>query len=239
MSDKYFEAEVEDIISSNYLRQVSKYDSLPMVIGDHKLEHIDTSIVSKKFYNNFNFSKLALRNRDERIAIGVTSPNNKEGKTLAATNMAVSLTRAYHQLTVLVDLNINNPQLHNIFGAQEQPGLAEAMKDGVLHVTPTGIEDLFLLPAGDLSGYHPGIEDTIALRSIISTLKQEFDFIIFDMGSVFPVEDFPIHFINEIDGLLAVIDAKKTKRDQLKKIYKHIDERRVIGYIFNRFNHKS
>lgn len=239
MSDKYFEAEAEEIIDSNYLQQVNKYQSLPMVIGDQQLEHIDTSIVSKKFYNNFNFSKLALRNEDGHISIGVTSANNKEGKTLAATNMAVSLTRAYHQLTVLVDLNINNPQLHNIFNVPEQPGLAEAMKDGVLHVTHTGIDDLFLLPAGDLSGYRPGIEDTIALRSIINTLKKKFDFIIFDMGSVFPIEEFPVHFINEVDSLLAVIDAKKTKRDQLKKIYKHIDERRVIGYIFNRFNHKG
>lgn len=207
---------------------------VPMVISDGQLKDIDSSVVNKQYYNKFNFSKLTARNGN--LALGITSANRQEGKTLVASNMAVSLARAYRQRTVLVDLNFHDPQLHKIFGARLKPGLVEAMRKRMMRVIPTLVEDLFLLPAGDILHYSPGIKDTIALREILYTLKNEFDFIIADMSSIFPVGDFPLHFVNEVDGLINVIDANNTKKDELEKIYKHIDERRFIGYVFNRFN---
>lgn len=210
---------------------------VPMVISDGQLKDIDSSVVNKQFYNKFNFSKLTARNGN--LALGITSANRQEGKTLVASNMAVSLARAYRQRTVLVDLNFHDPQLHKIFGARLKPGLVEAMRKRMMRVIPTLVEDLFLLPAGDILHYSPGIKDTIALREILYTLKNEFDFIIADMSSIFPVGDFPLHFVNEVDGLINVIDANNTKKDELEKIYKHIDERRFIGYVFNRFNDGS
>lgn len=207
---------------------------VPMVISDDKLKDIDSSVISKKYYNKFNFSKLTARNGN--LALGVTSANKQEGKTLVAANMAVSLARAYRQRTVLVDLNFSNPQLHKIFGARLKPGLAEAMRKRMMRVVPTLVDDLYLLPAGDILHYSPGIKDTITLREILYTLKNEFDFIIADMSSIFPLGEFPLHFVNEVDGLINVIDAQNTKKDELEKIYKHVDEQRFIGYVFNRFS---
>lgn len=209
---------------------------LPLTVAEDHLQHLDTRVISKQFYNKFNFSKLYTKEGHINLALGITSPNKGEGKTLVATNMAVSLARAYNQKTVIVDLNFHNPQLHKIFGGRLQPGLAEAMQNKLLRVTPTLVENLYLLTAGDVNKYVPGIKDTIVLREILYTLKREFDFIVVDMSSVFPVEDFPVHFINEMDGLISVVDAKNTKRDHVKKMYNHIDERRFVGYIFNRFN---
>lgn len=232
--------EIEKVNSSIY-KPSFVFDAalVPMTISDDRLDYLDTKIISKKYYNNFNFSKLATASANMKVTLGITSPNKKEGKTLVASNMAVSLARAYRQRTVIVDLNFQNPQLHNIFGASLEPGLVEAMQNRILRVNPTMVDDLYLLSAGDTSNYHPGIRDTVALREILHTLKHEFDFIIVDMSSVFPIEEFPIHFINEIDGLITVIDAKATKKEHLNKIYKHIDERRFIGYIFNRVDSNS
>lgn len=210
---------------------------VPMVISDDKSTSIDAGIVSRQFYNRFNFSKLAAR--EGNLALGVTSANEQEGKTLVASNMAVSLSRAYRQRTVLIDLNFDDPQLHKVFGVRRNPGLVEAMRNRMMRVIPTQIDDLFILPAGDVYNYTPGIEDTISLREILYTLKNEFDFIIADMSAIFPVGEFPIHFVNEIDGLITVIDTTSTKKEQLKKIYKQIDERRFIGYVFNRFNEEG
>lgn len=209
---------------------------VPMTISDDQLDYIDSDIVSKQFYNNFNFSKLSERFKDLNVAVGITSANKGEGKTLVASNMAVSLAQAYRQKTVLVDLNFQDPQLHKIFGARINPGMVEAMQTRMLRVRQTKIDDLYLLSAGKCSHYTPGIKDTLALREILYTLKSRFDFIIVDMSSVFPIEDFPIHFLNEVDGLLTVVDAQNTRQEHLQKIYKHIDENRFVGYIFNRFS---
>lgn len=215
----------------------SLYDTslVPMAISDDRPDFLDSQVIAKQYYNNFNFSKLSTEYGNVNLALGVTSPNRKEGKTHVASNMAVSLAKGYRQRTVLVDLNFMNPELHNIFGSKLEPGLIEAMQTRTLRVSPTRVDDLYLLPAGDHTGYTPDIQDTVALREIIFTLKHEFDFVVVDMGSIFPIEDFPVHFFNEVDGLFTVVDAKSTKEEDLENIYKHIDEDRFIGYIFNRY----
>ena len=207
---------------------------VPIKIKDTKAEYINQQVVHHKYYNNFNFSKLATKYRSLNVALGVTSAKKGEGKTLVASNMAVSLAQAYQQRTVLVDLNVRDPQLHNIFGVPLDPGLAEALNKRMLKLSPTSVNNLFLLPAGDSKNYKVGIKDTIALREILYTLKAEFDFVIVDMSSVFPIEDFPIHFINEMDGLIAVVDTQHTRQEHLREVYKQIGEQRIVGYILNK-----
>ena len=207
---------------------------LPIKIKENKPEYINSSVVHHKYYNNFNFSKLATKYQSLNVALGITSAKSGEGKTLVASNMAVSLAQAYQQRTVLVDLNVQNPQLHDIFGVSLYPGLLEALHDKMLKLSPTSVNNLFLLPAGDSNNYELGIKDTIALREILYTLKSEFDFVIVDMSSVFPLENFPIHFINEMDGLIAVVDTQRTRQEHLREVFKQVGEQRVVGYILNK-----
>lgn len=213
--------------------------TLPMTISDDVLEYYDASTISMKYTNSFNFSKLASIYGNLNMSIGITSANKQEGKTLVASNMAVSLASAYRRTTVLIDLNFKNPQLHKIFDAPLAPGVVEAMTDKTLHVFPTGFENLFLMTAGNYTEFSPGINHTLVLRQILYTLKGEFDTVILDMPSILPISEFPVHFVNEIDGLITVLDTKHTKQESIKKLYKHIDEKRVIGYIFNRVNEKE
>lgn len=213
--------------------------TLPMTISDDIIEYYDANTISPKYTNSFNFSKLSAMYGDLNMTIGITSAGKREGKTLVASNMAVSLAGAYHRTTVLVDLNFKNPQLHRIFDAPIAPGVVEAMATKTLHVFPTGFENLFLMTAGNSSELAPGINQTIVLRELLYTLKNEFDTVILDMSSILPITEFPVHFINEIDGLITVVDTKQTKKETLEKIFKHIDERRFVGYIFNRVDEKA
>lgn len=213
--------------------------TLPMVISDDVVEYYDANTIAMKYTNSFNFSKLASIYGNLNMTIGITSANKQEGKTLVASNMAVSLASAYHRTTVLVDMNFKNPQLHKIFDAPLGPGVVEALISQTVHVFPTGFENLFLMPAGDYSDSMPGIQQTLILRKLLYTLKNEFDTVILDMPSVLPISEFPIHFINEIDGLITVVDTKNTKKEALNKIYKHIAEKQFLGYIFNRVDEKE
>jgi len=221
--------------------QITVHDSslLPMKVHPEAAEFLDKKIVSEKFYNRFNFSKLAVAYGNQQMAIGITSANRQEGKTLVAANMAVSLAMAYKKSTVIVDLNFKRPKLHSIFGVDIVPGVAEAIEHQTLNVTPTRINNLFLLPAGDSTIYPAGIEHTLALRQILKTLKGEFDFVVVDLPSVLPFHECPVHFLNEMDGLINVIDTRQSKQDQQKKMFKHVDERRFIGYVLNKVDSKE
>ena len=224
------ELDSDEIIENGDI--VKSSTTLPVHVSPQKLTTIDGKVIAMKYYNSFNFSKLASTFKD-KMTIGITSTNRNDGKTLVAANMAVSLATGYKQKTLLVDMNFKNPKLHTIFGTNQYPGMAEALAYKKVRVVPTSVNNLYLMTAGD-SKLNPGIEQTLLLRQILSALRDEFDFVIIDMGSIYPIEDFPVHFINEIDGLIGVIDSKKTKKVDFKRIFKHLDESQFIAYVFNK-----
>lgn len=212
---------------------VKPSDLLPVHVSKESLTTVDRETIALKYYNSFNFSKLAETFNKEKMTIGITSANRGDGKTLVAANMAVSLAGGYRQKTLLIDMNFSNPKLHKIFGTNRYPGIAEALAYKKVRVVPTSVKNLFLMTAGDRE-LIPGIEHTLVLRQILYSLRKEFDFVIIDMGAIYPIEDFPIYFINEIDSLIGVIDSSKTKKADFKRMFKHLDESQFIAYVFNR-----
>lgn len=205
-----------------------------IVVNSEKSNYINRKIVKKKIYNAFNYSMLPEEYQKINLAIGITSPNKGEGKTVTASNLAVSFALAYKKKTVLIDLNMKNPCLHKVFGTDLKPGLRESFRNGSIFLSQTRLANLYLLPAGWNQGYALELEDLGAIREIISSLKKEFEIIIFDMNPVFPIEDFPAVFTNEVDGLLVVIDTRKTKYASVKKMFRHIDKDQTMGFVFNR-----
>ena len=213
---------------------VKDTELLPVKISKRPQTDVDKKVIDPKYYNSFNFSKLSSVFTNTKMTIGITSANQQDGKTLVASNMAVSLARGYNQKTLLVDMNFTRPNLHKIFSTDLSPGIAEAIYFQKVRVLPTSIDNLYLMTAGNCKQLPPRISDTLVLRQILFALKNKFDFVIIDMSSILPVSDFPIHFINEIDGLISVINAQKTKKGEFNKIFKHLDEDQFIGYVFNR-----
>ncbi len=233
-SNKDFELKPDKVLIDDVDFATRSQSGLPMVISEERAKYLDTSVVASKYYNGFNFMKLPSEYRRLQMAFGITSSQRGEGKTLIASNMAVSLAQAYELKTVLVDLNFKKPRLHKIFGVKPSPGIVEIFQGEQMSLTQTKVDSLYVLPAGDVKSYQPGVNDLTVLRKMINTLKESFDFIIVDMSSVFPIKDYPVLFANEMDGLLAVVDTQNTKEEELNKIFRHIDEDQVIGYIFNK-----
>lgn len=220
------------------LQNVNLVESQPSLIpisySDNVADRLDNKTVAKKYMNSFNFSKLSSQFKKLNLSLGITSANKKDGKTLVASNMAVSLAKGYKCKTLLIDMNFQNPQLHKVFGTSQEQGLAEALMFEMIRVVPTLVDDLFLMTAGDCETFNPDVDNTLVLRNILSSFKKEFDFVIIDMCPILPIKNFPIHYINEIDGLVSVIDAERTKKAEFAKIFRHLDENRFIGYVFNK-----
>ena len=84
----------------------------------------------------------------------VTSAMDHEGKTTVACNLAASLARSGRR-TLLIDGNLRNPCVHQMFDLPLEPGFCEMLRgeadvDGV--TVPTSVEGLFVLPAGYCDG---------------------------------------------------------------------------------------
>lgn len=210
-----------------------------IVIDSDQADYINREVVRKEIYNTFNYKMLPEQHQDLDLTVGVTSPNRGEGKTFTAANLAVSFALAYKKKTALVDLNLKNPSLHTVFGTDLTPGLVESFENGNIYLNQTKLDQLYLLSAGQCRGFSIELGDITGLRDIIYSLHREFEVVVLDMNSIFPIDDFPVVFANEVDGLLIVLDAKSTKLASVEKIFRHINKQQAMGFVFNRVNDEN
>lgn len=218
-----------------------------IVLNPIRRKIVDPQVVAFPYYNSFNYSLLSKEenNKEVQLALGITSANSGEGKSLVASNLAVSLTLGYRKKTILVDLNMQHPTLHDVFGAPQGPGLLEALNSGNIHVWQTAVDHLHLLSAGHSNGrrsHHPlnfsgsqqlRLDQMTAFSEVISALQQDYEFIIVDMPAM-NSENFPVLFANRLDGVLVVVDSTSTRRHDVEKVFRRLNERQVLGFILNR-----
>ncbi|MFM7151113.1 MAG: polysaccharide biosynthesis tyrosine autokinase [Gemmataceae bacterium] len=128
--------------------------------------------------------------RSTRIVM-VTSAGHGEGKTTLATSLATSMARAGRK-TLLMDGDLRQPALHQLFESPLQPGFSEVLL-GEIEVSEaareTIQENLWILPAGQwdrevlLSLSRDGLE------GIFERLTEEYDCIIVDSHPVLHATD--------------------------------------------------
>lgn len=85
----------------------------------------------------------------------VCSPHSGEGKTYCAMNLAIALAAERDVEVVLVDADMLKPSVARRLGVEADAGLMDALADHSIRpetlVSPTDIEGLFVLPAGNSS----------------------------------------------------------------------------------------
>jgi capsular exopolysaccharide synthesis family protein len=121
----------------------------------------------------------------------VTSAVEGEGKTTLAAHLAGSLARAGRK-TLLVDADLRQPAVHQLFELPLQPGFSEVLLgevEVVDSVQATTLDGLSVITAGQwdreviLSLARDGVE------GIFERLREEFDFIIVDSHPVLSATD--------------------------------------------------
>lgn len=119
---------------------------------------------------------------NQPLVCGVTSPEQGDGKSLVASNLALAFAEAGYR-TLLIDADTRRGALHEVFAAQRRPGLIEVLsgevsRAEVLH--PTSQERLMLLPCGGRRTTNPELIASSALPRLLSELVHEFSVIIVD-----------------------------------------------------------
>jgi polysaccharide biosynthesis transport protein len=119
---------------------------------------------------------------NQPLVCGVTSPEQGDGKSLVASNLALAFAEAGYR-TLLIDADTRRGALHEVFGAPRRPGLIEVLsgevtRAEVLH--PTSQERLSLLPCGGRRTTNPELIASSALPRLLGELVREFSVIIVD-----------------------------------------------------------
>jgi non-specific protein-tyrosine kinase len=170
--------------------------------------------------------------------VQVTGFDSGEGKSLVATNLAISIARDSRQTTLLVDLDFRNPSVHSLLGlGPELPGLVSffAGEKGLeeILINP-GIEKLTVLPAGGRVLQAPELMGSPQMEALVRELKERYKdrYIIFDTP---PMNGFPdaLVFSEYVDSMILVARAGYTSRTSVEKTVDLIPREKVLGLIFN------
>lgn len=235
--------------SSEIIRLLKPVEILPDEPGE-----FNAKVISPRFYSRFNYSLIGRDRPALNMAIGITSPNRGEGKTLVAANLAVSFATANMRDTVIVDLNLASPKLHSIFGTSLAPGLVDSLSATQISVSRTKIKHLFVLPVGSLMKNRAivehvtsevrggktseelpslGLEQVAPFRDVLYSLKQSFEIVVVDMPSL-QEPNVPILLTHQMAGLVVVVGANRTKHDDIERMLRRVNHSQVLGFVFNR-----
>jgi len=147
----------------------------------------------------------------------ITSPATPADKSENAANLAVAFAQSGHK-TILVDADMRRSTQGDLWNTKSAAGLTSMMVDFALIANPPlvdapGVDGLKLLLAGPAA---PSPADLLAserMTEVIGVLKARADYVLFDAPPVLVASDTPT-LGNKLDGVLMVIRAGHTRRDQ-------------------------
>ncbi len=153
----------------------------------------------------------------------VTSSGPAEGKTTAATSMALTMTASGNRV-LLVDADMRRPRLHRVFELENQTGLSslilgDSEADAVIR--STSVDNLFVLPCGPVPPNPAELLHTANFQKLLAQFTAKFDLVILDSPPVGVVSD-AVVISTQVDGCLLVIKAGKTSRDAARRAVKQL-----------------
>jgi capsular exopolysaccharide synthesis family protein len=165
----------------------------------------------------------------------VASALAEEGKTLTATNLALTLSESYGRRVLLVDADLRRPGITHVFGLPHTEGLSTALytieqtKLALVQIS----DHLSLLPAG------PPTSDPMAgltssrMATILGEASQAFEWVIIDSPPIGVLPDAKL-LAAMADAALLVIRAGSTPFAAVQKAAESLGRERLLGVVLNR-----
>lgn len=183
-------------------------------------------------------SRVLHRVDQNRIAtLGVTSPSPRDGKSLTATNLAISIAAGESQQVLLVDADVRRPSIADLFGLHINAGLGDYLVDDAdldEMILQPPINGLYLLPGRAKSRLRPESLSSEKVKRLIKRLKQRLPgaLIIFDMPPALVGGDV-VAFAPNLDATLLVVANRRTHETEMEKIMPLMEGVNVMGTVLN------
>lgn len=168
----------------------------------------------------------------------VASSNYGEGRTVTAINLAIALSQQIDGTVLLVDADLRKPSIHTVLGLDVDKGLSDYLRGKAeipeLLINP-GIPRLVILPGGKPIANSSELLGAPRMKLLVKEMKERYAdrIIVFDSSPLLTSADSMV-LSRYIDGILIVVEAEKTTKQDLKRTMELLKERPVIGTVFNK-----
>ena len=168
-------------------------------------------------------------------SVMVTSALPAEGKTLTATNLALTLSESYQRRVFLIDADLRRPRIKDMFGLPEGEGLTDSLNDHrsgklpVHQITPT----LWVLTAGRATADPMSTLVSSAMKHLLEEARETFDWVVVDTPPIAILPDANL-LASMIDTALLVVSAQATPYPMVQRAAQAIGPSRILGVVLNR-----
>jgi len=158
--------------------------------------------------------------------IATTSLLSNEGKTFVTTNLARAFAMVGKRV-LIIDMDVRKPDVHKVFNLFNQTGGLSAILKKELTpkeaIVSTGVENLDVIPAGQLDDIFSAIIFSSDSIEFIKKLKTYYDYILIDTPPLNLVVD-AVPLMHQSDFNLFITRAGKTKLRKAKMIQPLLEE---------------
>ena len=175
----------------------------------------------------------------------VTSANPGEGKTFTSINLGISIAQELQRTVLIVDCDLKtHTKKHkqfaqDFFGLEITKGLSDYLLDNAeipeILLNP-GIERLVIVPAGTTLPNSAELLSSPKMAALVDDFKNRYPserIIIYDCSALLAHTD-SLVMTKYVDGILLVVEEKRTSTEQIKKVMELLKDKTVIGSIINK-----
>ncbi len=180
---------------------------------------------------------------DPLRTIMVTSATEAEGKTLVAANLAAAIAFELNIHALLVDTDLRNPSVGEMFGFKRTRGLSDYLtgQENISNFfVNTGIDRLSIIPGGSGRENPSELLGSMKMENLVNELKSRYKdrYIIFDSSPLLATTE-PGVLTRMVDGIIIVVKAGVTPRETIQQAISHLDSEKIMGVVLNDLEFKS
>jgi capsular exopolysaccharide synthesis family protein len=163
----------------------------------------------------------------------ITSALPRDGKTLTAVNLALTLSESYSRRVLMIDADLRQPAMHQVLGIRNSAGLNEVLHGEVqelplITVSPT----LSVLTSGSSRSTPLAGLASERMGTLLDECASRFDWVLIDVPPVGLLADAQI--LGRLTGaVILVIRAGATPHAAVERAISQIGREAIIGTVLN------
>jgi len=167
----------------------------------------------------------------------ITSAVAAEGKTLTATNLALTLSHSYKRRVLLIDADLRRPAVHEAFRIPNDTGLVDVLRKSETRRLPLcrASETLWILTAGRATSDPMSALASEEMKMLLSEAMEHFDWVIVDSPPVALLSDANL-VAAMVDTTILVIGAATTPYPLVRRAVESVGASRILGIVLNRID---
>ncbi len=221
---KYQKTQVQPV-SHEYLRKNRVIAGFTDQQNSSQFRILRTQILQKLKENDWN-------------TLAITSAHCDAGKSLVASNLAVSLSMLTNITVLLVDLDLRNPSIHKYFDINTELGIYDHLAGNTpienILVNP-GISRLVVLPGSKPVQNSSEILASSQTLELLDEIKNRYKsrIILYDLPPLVGIDDAMV-VLPKIDTSILVVEANKTTAHDITQAMQVLEKHHLLGFVFNK-----